>query len=112
MAFHTAIPINSLYNPLNLLQGNTRNLNTMFSKVDIAREKASYPASLKPLKGALVIHELQVSSGGQILAKKLPSDTSSFRVDLGASFATGLASESPASRLQQPLVRVLPRVQE
>lgn len=47
MAFHTATQINSLYDLQSLLQGNSSNLVSTFTKADIVQEKASFPASLK-----------------------------------------------------------------
>ena len=108
MAFHTATPINSLYDLINLLRGNTRNLVTMFSKEDVVSEKASLPMNLRSLKGALKMHELVVSSEGKIGAKKLPSDKTFAEVNLAPSFAIGLASASPAERLQVPEVEIHP----
>ena len=106
MSFHTSTPINSLLDLMNLLKGNTRNNVTMFSKSDISREKASLPASLKSLKGALQIHELQVSREGHITAKKLPTDNNYMRVNLDPTFARGLANTVPAERLQTPQIEI------
>ena len=106
MSFHPSTPITSLMDLMNLLEGNTRNNVTMFSKSDIAREKASLPSSLKSLKGALQIHELNVSRVGQITAKKLPTDTNYMEVHLDPSFARGSANAVPAERLQAPQIEV------
>ena len=108
MAFHTSTPINSLYDLMNLLRGNTRNMITMFTREDVASEKASLPMNLRSLKGALKMHELVVSKEGKVGAKKLPSDKSYAEVNLAPSFAIGLASASPAERLQVPEVEIYP----
>ena len=108
MAFHTSTPINSLHDLMSLLRGNTRNVVTMFTKEDVASEKASLPMNLRSLKGALKMHELVVSKEGKIGAKKLPSDQTYAAVNLAPSFAVGLASDSPAERLQVPEVENFP----
>lgn len=104
MLFNSQIPVNSTADVLSLLRPHTSHKVFSFSKEDIARVKEKIPPKLKELKGALMIHEVKVSSSGVVEAKKLPSDAQFFPVATTSSFNP---APSMAGRMSAPMVTVV-----
>ena len=105
MAFHSDIPVNSIQDLLSLLARLTSHVVSSFTKDDVVREKAKLPTRLGSLTGALQIHEVRVSREGRVEAKKLPTDASFFPLSMACSFTP---VPLPASRLEAPVVEVVP----
>ena len=97
LTFNSNMTINCLQDLANIVAQQRSYKINIFSSEDIQRMKDTMPPTLSSLKGALLIHELQVDSSGQVLSKQFPSDPNYVPVEIRGSYAL-----LPANRLAQP----------